>query len=132
MEGTLESVERKVELPGLVVLPAEVVEQRPEPVRRVCLLFGERDSALRPRDEAVAIRSGQSGHVRGVRRDEPRLGFERLRERGLEQRESRLGVAARTPQAAALEVDAGGRDSTCARERVRFHDEPLAGFEVAP
>ena len=69
-ERAFEGVERELELAGLVVLPAEVVEERPEPVRGVVVELGEPDSSLRPVDDVVTVRGDERDHVRCVGGDE--------------------------------------------------------------
>ncbi len=54
-QRTFEGVERRLEIAGLVVLPPEVVEERPEPVRRVVVELGELDSSLRPVEDVVTV-----------------------------------------------------------------------------
>ncbi len=93
-ERALERVERGLEIAGLVVLPAEVVEERPEPVRGVVVELGELDSSLRPVEEVVAIRGDERDHVCRVGRDEVLTRLERKCERGLEERPSRQRIAA--------------------------------------
>ena len=66
----LEGIEGECVVGCFVVLPAEVVEQRPEPVGGAFALLREVDSSLRPGDEALAIGCGERGHVRGVGGDE--------------------------------------------------------------
>ena len=85
---------------------------------------------MRPRDEPVAIRRCEGGHVSGVHGYEELAGFEGRRERGLEQRERGLHVPARTSQPAALEVYPRPRDPA-RPDRLRLLDQPLAFFEVS-
>ena len=66
----LEGIECECVVGCFVVLPAKVVEQRPEPVGGAFALLREVDPSLRPGDEALAIGCGKRGHVRGVAGDE--------------------------------------------------------------
>ena len=102
----LESLERRLVLLGVEVLPAEVVEQRPCPVRGGLRPVGELQPAFRPGDEAVAIGRRERGHVRGVGREPVLARLDRRREGALEERQRRLPVAAGATQPAAFEVDA--------------------------
>ena len=65
-ECPLERGERLLVLARVEVLPAEVVQQRAEPVGGGLGGLGELDAPLRPGDEAVAIGRGERAHVRRV------------------------------------------------------------------
>src|SRR5262249_36844972 len=105
-EGATEAVERRVVLSHLVLLPAEVVEERASPVRRALVLLGEIDPARRPLDEAVAVGRDERGHVSGVRGDEPALVGDCGRERRLEEWARLVGCSAGSEETPALEIDA--------------------------
>ena len=130
-ERTLERGQRFRVLAGLVVLPAEVVQQRPEPVPRVVARLRERDAALRPRHVLVPAWGGERRHVRRVARQEAVARLERERVRRLEERERTLGVPARAVQPAPLEVDPHPRPELTGGLGLRLLDEPLPRLEVA-
>ena len=133
VQRLLESVERGLQLAGLVVLPAEVVEEWPEPVRGGLAFLSQLDPPFRPGDQAVAIGSCERGHVRCVRGDEVLPRSERSREGRLEvwQRRATL-VPARAPPSTALELDSSERNLTVTRKGDRLVDRGVAGCKFSP
>jgi hypothetical protein len=131
VEGALERDERSRGLLRLEVLPAEVVEQRPEPVasRRLCL--GDLDPTLGPSDEAGPVRGCERGHVSRVDGKEVRAGFRRPRKCRLEEREGGLGVAVGSAKAAALEIDPYARPGSVPSELPSVREEALPLLEAA-
>ena len=76
----------------------------------------------------VLVGRGERAHVRGVAGEPVLPGLERLRERGLEERQRRLLVAARAAKAAALELDADrGRAGVLLDDLV---EQPVALLEA--
>ena len=130
-QRALERIERELEVAGFVVLPAEVVEERPEPVRGVVVQLGELDPSLRPVDEAVAValRRARPCARRRRRRSAARASSAQ-REGGLEERTRRLRIAARAAQAAALEIDRV-RDRGLSPPRLVASSRSVARLEVA-
>jgi hypothetical protein len=93
LEGSLEHRERRFVVAGLEVVPAEVVLERPRPVRGVGLGLGEREPALGPLDHPVRV--GDRDHVGRVAGKEVELRVECVLERRLEQRHRHGSLAAR-------------------------------------
>ena len=127
VERALERVERLLVLAGVEELPAEVVQQRAEPVRRGLRGLGELDAAVRPGDEPRAVRRRERAHVRRVAGKPVLPGLACCRERGLEERYSRVLVPARAAQSAALEVDADADARNVLHDLV---EEPVAFLEA--
>src|SRR5262249_33522144 len=126
---TAERRERGLVLARLVLVPAQVVEERSEPVGGRLVLVRDLDPPRRPLREAGAVGRGEGDHVRRVRGDEVAAVLERGRERGLEERPSLARVPARTEETPSLEVDPRLGDGAVPGERLRLADQLLALVE---
>ena len=115
LERALECVERELVFAGVVVLPAEVVEQRAGPVRGGLVLFAELDPALVQSTKPSRSGATSAAMCAASAAMKYSSAAERRFERRLEERTSGFLVAARASQPSALEVDASA--SVRARRR---------------
>ena len=128
LERPFEELERLLVLAGVEVLPAEVVQERPGPVRRrppTC----SASSSPRFVQATKPSRSGAaSAHMCAASpASQSSARLDRRREGALEERQRRLLVAARAAEAAALEVDADAHARVVVGDLV---EQPVA-FVVA-
>ena len=130
-ERALECVERGLELAGLVVLPAEVVEQRSQPVRGTVVQLGELEATAGPADDVVSVGGDERDHVRRVGCDEVLPLLERPRESRLEQRTGSAGIAVRPAKAPAFEVETSADDGCATLDRRRLVEQGISRGEVA-
>jgi hypothetical protein len=129
----LERGQRRLVLAGLGVLPAEIVEQRPEPVRdlRVLRRLREVDASRRPRAEALAVGGGERRHVRGVGGQRELVSLERGGEGRFEERTRGVRVAARAQHPPTLEGNPRPGGGARSGELLRLVDEAAAVLEAS-
>src|SRR5439155_94689 len=133
LESAPKGRERGLVLAAAVVLPAEVVLERAEPVAHLGVVGFPRElhCAPSPADDRVVIGRGERRHVRGVDGDEGFACGERDLECPLEERQGSTRIARRPQQSAPLERDPRGEGRTLVPPLLRLGEEPLAGREVA-
>src|SRR2546430_9733751 len=109
-------------------MPAEIVQKRPGPVRRLRLGGRELEAALRPLEQLVRI--GDRDHVGGVAGEERLAAPVCTFERRLEQRDRSFRLAARAELAAALEIDSHPGYGVVTRKPFRLPEQLLTTVEV--